>query len=285
MSIKYRGDDREIIVVLAGRSKSGKSALLHNLIGGQVDQEMTTTATIKEVKVHSITTKGVRFKIVDTPCLKGRFDASSEHLKMLDILIYCLPVSPGCKFHDTNPELMKSLQDCYGNDIWNHCIIVFTFSNMAWDHTHHHNADTSSAIALYTKSIENFLDKFQQELKNKLRVKYVNFKTVFDSNICPLTREETLVAIPAGNNPILPEFQLCSKGWRDTCLDTCLEKTLAMLGVAGWRDVKCMGNMSRYKVTTATKSCRFTFLTLCVVIISNYVYMYNTFLLCLFDKK
>lgn len=204
--------EEEIVVVLVGRSSSGKTTLLQNLVGEEIDKEIATT---KEIKVCCTTRNGTRIKIVDMPCLRGKFDAS------FDILIYCLPVGPGSKFEDTNPELMQSLQKCYGKDIWKHCIIAFTFSDMAWDHTHYRNADSSSAITLYNDTIENFLDKFRQELKNKLKVKDANFRSVFDCKADSfLISCEKRLAIPTSSDPL----QLHGKGWRDDILNEILQQ-------------------------------------------------------------
>ena len=195
-----------IKVVLAGKKAAGKSSLHQNLVDGEKDEETAS----KEVKVRHISRNGRRICIVDTP---GKFDSNSEHLQEFDLLVLCIPVSPGSKFH---PDLMQSLHDAYGQEIWKHCIVAFTFSNMAWDYTQQQSHDP---VTMYTDYIEKCLGKFQEELSKNLRVKGIKSKTMFTRRAGDHTHAQDILAIPAGSCPqdaLLPGVSTHpGEGWVD----------------------------------------------------------------------
>lgn len=212
MDVSHRGVKREINIILAGKKRAGKSTLLRNLIGENDNKENISVQISEEVHCGSVSRNGTTFNIFDMPGSSEQFDYSSQQLKQeFDLLVLCIPVHPGAKFHDGSPAMMRSLQDAYGKKIWKHSIVVFTFSNAAWDHI----KDEAGATETYTDYIKDYMNEFQIELATQLMVEDLTTKTIFDLSEVGLTKHHIL-AIPAGqslHDQILPEVKLQSEGW------------------------------------------------------------------------
>ncbi len=198
-------EGRYITVALAGRSGAGKSTLFKNLVSEDLDTSCGSAVDIKK--------DGNTFRFIDT--------TSQEELKEgFDVLVYCMPVCPGFKFQDGNPEEMQFLQNAYGADIWKHCVIVFTFGNLAWDHIHSRSNDLERTNATFRDYLEQYLELFRTELETKLNVR-MNIKAILSleagGSIQPLD-QHMILAIPAG---VTPQDQLLagvtphSEGWTD----------------------------------------------------------------------
>lgn len=207
---------KEVTIVLAGKSGAGKSALLQNLLGNEPKKQISAIPTTKEVQVITTTRSGWTIRFVDTPYLKEKFESSSEHLQEFDLLILCVPVSPGSKFHDDNAKLMRTLQDTYSESVWKSCIVVFTFSDLALDH--------SENSTIYINGIEQYLRAFQEELTQMANG--ISSKSIFSST--QHLEENQILAIPAGLGPedqILPGVSHHEEeGWVDVIFNEVLRK-------------------------------------------------------------
>ena len=95
----------------------------------------------------------ITVRIIDT---RGLAEKRSDKIKELqrlsgytkekaDILLYCVPVGPGSKLDDANPVTMRCLTEAYRKQIWDHCVLVFTMSDMALVQHKRQNPDTTSA--------------------------------------------------------------------------------------------------------------------------------------------
>ena len=175
-------------VALAGKNRSGKSTLLSNL-----EEESALKLSATKDPDHIVTTMAREtLRIVD-------IDKSQQ----VNVLVYCIPVSPGCKFHDGNPEVIDALFQAYDEEIWEHCVVVLTFSNMAWDRINSNNSDPETTRTMYKDYIEKYQNLFCKELNRKLQ----------STSIQP----EAIPVIPAGGNPqdpVLPD----GGRWRDEVL-------------------------------------------------------------------
>ena len=204
----------EITIVLAGKSGAGKSTLVKKLFGFQLDTKMSASSKSKDHsklthKMTAITTDGVTVNIIDTVGYnrKERRKRLKELSKLsngkADLVLYCLPISPSSRFDDSNPDIMASLQDAFGRSVWKHCMVVLTFSNLAWSHISMDHQDQDTAIAEYKELIDEYVTRFKQQL-DILDVEGVNVKSVFDiidSNERKREKEWQIVFVPAGFTP------------------------------------------------------------------------------------
>ena len=219
--------EEDIFVVLAGKSGAGKSTLSNNLLKqDNAEIELSPNPITKEVKSEK--REDSNFNVVDTP---GGIPKRKHIQKTFDLLVYCIPVAPGSKFRDANPAIMRSLQDAYGKKIWEHCVIVFTFSNLAWDRAK--KAGPEVGRIKFKDYIEDYAREFENVLKTELKVKNVNVKTIFDRTANNDPNLHTILALPAGDDPkdaVLPgiEPREESEGWVDEIffemLKACKEK-------------------------------------------------------------
>ena len=231
--------NKEIHLVLAGKSGAGKSTLARIVfeIDASKPSELTPDHDTTECKTSRKTMHGITILCTDTVGLEERKGKNKElrslsrHLKgnKVHLLVYCISVNPASKFRDTNPSIMKSLHYTFGSKIWNHCILVLTFSNDArkW---HDENIEENERASKYEDYIMKYAEKFREELQ-KLKVRKVSVKAIFDLQSEPMqaspipdettttqvddekkalttddqpepkTDSTQIVAIPAGNKP------------------------------------------------------------------------------------
>ena len=207
-------EDKEVNIVLAGKSGAGKSTLWKLLLGLEEEIPLKATPDTLTPKPHKITKNGVNITIIDMP---GFINEDLKHpQKKIDVLLFCISVDPASKFADSNPDIMRKLQVMYGKDIWKHCVIVFTFSNVARERLKIGHSEEESIVS-YTKYLHEFTKCFEKELLIKLGISDVNAESC-DSSHTP--SETSIAAIPAGHNKedqVLPGVRLHkdSTGWID----------------------------------------------------------------------
>ena len=216
---------REFTIVLVGKSGSGKSVLMDALDGDKASAD-PVTLTDSDTETFSkkiFTHNGYDFRIIDTPGLTGKEDIDTTELKMcsaytngkINLFIYCLPVGAGHKFDDINPKIMKHLTDGFGKQIWDHCILVFTMSNLTMsDYKEEYPDEPEQATEEYKQLLTGFADSFQKQLL-KLGVKK-QLKTIFDvHDIANINNTDTIIAVPSGKNShshVFPDMNLLSQG-------------------------------------------------------------------------
>lgn len=206
---------REISIVLAGVSRSGRSTLLQNLCGCPVDDRELVYQPTKWPDIRLLEKNGYKIKIIDSPCLQhDQFQAPllcKELRGHLDLLLLCIPICPGWAFHKGNPELMESLQLTYGKEVWKHCILIFTFSNVAVCYTRYEDGASQRYISYVMKFRENFQKKLGQ-----MGIQDIRSTTVFNSTASDMSR---IMAIPAGLRPddeIFPFPYPQDRSWVET---------------------------------------------------------------------
>ena len=213
-----RKQKNKVTIVFAGKSGAGKSTLAKKLFGFPVGSTKPSANPITKAHEKLLPTPkdGVTINIIDMAGYNKK--DKKKQLKELsklsngeaDLVLYCLPISPNSKFDDLNPDIMASLQDAFGKDIWNHCMVVLTFSNYAWDHiemTHEGEEDQEIAVTEYKGLIDEYITKFREQL-DILKVEGVDVISVFDIDFSKEKGENwEIVCIPAGFRPRDPVLQ------------------------------------------------------------------------------
>lgn len=210
----------EMHIVSAGKSGAGKSTVARNIFGLEMEMTLSPDAITTEcTTVQAPEKHGLTIHITDTVGLSQTKKKKEELRKLykhtknrpkVDLLIYCLSINQSSKFvEDGNPAIMKSLQSAYGKEIWEHCVLIFTFSNHIWEWLETH-AEENTRVEKYKEFIALYANKFKRELEN-LKVKPVNVKAIFDLELDPTPEgHTTIAAIPAGDKAedrVLPNFE------------------------------------------------------------------------------
>lgn len=203
------------VVVIAGNSGAGKSTLYHNLLDTDTLEPLSPESVTKYVSTpKNIPTESEsedstpRLAIIDTPGFEGDYENKKMQLKKLSAytegeangLLYCIAVGPGDRFNDS--ENMKCLQEGYGDKIWEHCVVVFTKSNLLLHtiqlrHKRQRKCQCQDSsicefcVIEFKEVLRKYAKEFEQQLK-KLDVQQ-EVKTIFDS-----PSQNVIIAVPAG---------------------------------------------------------------------------------------
>ena len=203
---------KQATIVVVGRSAAGKSTLINKVfLKSENTGTLKATPDTEILQTYTETRHGINLTIVDTVGLSQDEKEKKQQIQDLskytsgkaDLVLFCIPVGPTTRFPTDNPQIMRTLQSSFGKDIWKHCLVVFTFSNQAWDHV----KSKSDAVAEYKQYIHQYTVQFTKELQ-KLDVPLdTTVKTIFES----ANDRPTIVTIPAGyetRDPVLPGIQL-----------------------------------------------------------------------------
>ena len=213
------GED-EITIVFTGKSGAGKSTLITNILHdrAETEVELSPNPITEQCEQYFLKRNRIKLNVVDTAGLiAGQESSMSKTLHDIatytkckaDLLVYCLNISPGSKFVDGNPAMMKSLQRAFGKEVWKHCIVVLTFSNYAWDRLSK-GKDPDVAVASYLKYVKEYAALFEDHLIKVLRVSGIKVATIFDKPL-RVRGQSTIVAVPAGvefTDEVLPNIQV-----------------------------------------------------------------------------
>lgn len=239
---------KDVHLVLAGRSGVGKTTLASSIFGLERERRLSARHITQMCDTKNVTKHGITLNITDTVGTgrKSALQKLARHTKKhrnVDLLVYCISVDPSSKFHDGNPTIMRSLSDAYGKDIWKHCIVIFTFSNCAWEWCKKNITEQAieeggkitkeeRRVATYKELMKEYADDFTAELK-KLRVPHTNVKEIFDLQPELQPDQTTIVAIPAGeepNDPVLPATKISIQDRNEP-------RNRLEVEICDWRDV------------------------------------------------
>ena len=155
------------------------------------DEEFTKNG----VTIHVIGTQGLTGKKEDSKVLHM---CSAYTEGNADLLLYCIPVSPGHKFHEANHEIMKSLTKAFKQGVWDHCVLVLTMSNHALSSFEEDYPEQDKKVAEeYKEFLKGFSTRFEEKLRDLGVDKHV--RTVFELKETD-DIAKTIIAIPAGRN-------------------------------------------------------------------------------------
>ena len=217
--------DIDIFIAVAGKTGAGKTTLAHKIIGEEYEAALDPNPTTQKCEIlKSKVDKGrIRLNVIDNPGLlvgeekeklQKLFDymytctKKKDKKSYLDLLLYCVPVTPASKFGDHNPKIMESIQTEFGKDIWKNCIIAFTFANFI------------VKKKTYEAYIKKYAQEFNDELLQKLGVQDIKVKTIFEIDD-EQNLENVIIAVPVGdddNDEVMPGYK-SEKKWLDILHD------------------------------------------------------------------
>lgn len=128
-----------VVLMVTGKTGSGKSTALNNIFDLHFEARNSPTSVTQAVTGEDIEKNGVTLRIIDTPGL-GAVNLKTEEIvrkmdaatKDLDFtLLYCLSVKPSDTLTETDKIIVKNLQSGLGSRVWDKCVLLLTFSDVA----------------------------------------------------------------------------------------------------------------------------------------------------------
>jgi len=227
--VKLEDPEKNIYIMTAGKTGSGKSTSLNNIFGLSLQADISPHSVTKDINISTTSKHGVNVRVIDTPGFGAR-DINKEEVSdmMCDIiqhkkytLLYCLSVAPCSRLTEEDEAIVGNLHKVLGKEVWEKCVLLFTFSDTAWRESF---ADTND-ISGYKKHIEVMAAGFADILK-KLDACSPSVHSVFE----PRT-DNGVLAIPIGKKltsttEILPGIPVGEgKNWTDLVFVEILRRT------------------------------------------------------------
>jgi GTPase Era involved in 16S rRNA processing len=173
---KQDNSKRDIVIVVAGKSGTGKSTLINNFLGldgsNAAETRLQPTSVTHDVKVYKGEVNGVLVRAVDMPGLHALGDSEdtviteSEVVAALshftdgkaDILIYCASLIQRVDFIDEGN--IATLNKAFGEKIWDNSILVLTWADYVLkDKDNARNFD--EIVDKFTKVLQKILAKYE----------------------------------------------------------------------------------------------------------------------------
>lgn len=158
------------IVLVAGKTGSGKSTALNNIFGLNFEARSSPGSVTTVIADEVVERNGTTFRVIDTPGLGdagGRTTATTKAMatavKSSDFtLLYCLPVKPSDTLTETDKLIIKSLQSHLGRRVWDKCVLLLTYSDIArhGEFPSDHQADS------YISYLHEHIQAFHRMLKD-----------------------------------------------------------------------------------------------------------------------
>ena len=224
-----------VTIVVMGKSGAGKSSLLRNIFPEIEKPKKMLDAKPETQKIDIINVEkgGIELKVVDTVGFDQESKVRKKQLKELadetnkraDLVVFCIPVGPGSRFVSDTPQMMKSLQLAYGKNIWRHCLVVFTYSNLAWEHI----KGEEDAVRQYKEHIKEYTTLFQQELDKQIPSPDVTVKCIFtdcsEPSAPPPSSSEPSPSSSMSSSPSSGEASVLSDEQLQSLIDSLLKES------------------------------------------------------------
>ena len=214
-TLHQRGEPINILVI--GSTGAGKSALINNLMGGNVAQvSHSTTSEQSEVEAHEGEHKGIRIKIYDTVGFgdrEGQVNSTILNAQgNFDLVILCIDI--GRRADHCLQTILSNLKSNLHIELWNHLVVVLTHTNQFIEQPSLKNMSVT-------------------EKKAVLKIRITEFKSCIYSWISSHVDRDTYDKIPfctAGTGDIEPLFQ---ENWLNplwvSCIGQCSEEAQPFL--------------------------------------------------------
>lgn len=130
-------NQRELRILVTGKTGQGKSTLINGILGAYVAIEGAgAKRCTTQVEMFSKALKGVPIKVFDSPGLQDRTANEEEYIQemretcqQLSLVIYCTKmINP--RLTDDDKNAMLKLTRAFGEGFWNYSVFVLTFANL-----------------------------------------------------------------------------------------------------------------------------------------------------------
>ena len=188
--------ERPLTVVVVGKSGAGKSTLINNFLELDKDEMCKTgngaSITTREVAMKESIKKDVTIQMIDTPGLGGIDeikaidvfkDLSKITNRKADVIVYCISIHSSSCIDSTDIDIIRALTLAFGQQIWRHTILAFTFAGRP--------NTLKSSSSEYRSRVSNYASAFQEALC-KAKVHKISVKSVLSEEVSP----QSIPAIP-----------------------------------------------------------------------------------------
>ena len=122
------------------------------------------------VREEVVQRNGRSFRVVDTPGLGGVEGQTETIIKQMAstvkdsnfVLLYCLPVKPSDTLTETDKFIVKTVQSSLGRFVWDKCVLLLTFSDIA----RHEEFGSDHQISNYISYLQGHILAFHSILKH-----------------------------------------------------------------------------------------------------------------------
>ena len=216
-------------IMIAGKPANGKSTALNNIFGLEMDAGVSACSVTQRMIETEVVKDNHSLKIIDTPGLGAR-DINREEIAIIMgetiknkeyTLIYCLSVSPSNRLTEEDETIVSNLNEFLGKEVWQKCVILFTFSDTTWRDEFAENDDR--------EGYKDHLKAMAMQFQSILRLYDQNaplVKTIFED-----PESSDIVAFPVGKKTmstkdILPGVNIeDGNDWTDLVFTEILKKT------------------------------------------------------------
>ena len=127
---------RELRILVSGKTGQGKSSLINGILGAHVATEGAgAKRCTTEVEMYSEVIKGVPVKVFDSPGLQDRTSNEEKYIQgmrqtcqELSLVLYCTKMI-NTRLTDDDKNAMEKLTRAFGESFWKYSVFVLTFAN------------------------------------------------------------------------------------------------------------------------------------------------------------
>ena len=171
---KREESKRAIVMVVAGKSGTGKSTLINNFLAldsnKAAESLLQLTSVTKEVARYDGEVNGVLIRAVDMPSLHTRRHSSDKEKEVVaalshvtdgnaDILIYCVSLTQRLDLIDERN--IGALIKAFGKKIWHNAILVLTHADSVLNYENSNLDKLGELVAAFTEKLQEILREYE----------------------------------------------------------------------------------------------------------------------------